>query len=214
MMRAFDFMILSWFAHCSPLLLGIRSAWSSHALQPKTIWYVWSCLWKAHHLVRSGLYGEAWPSLSNLFRTGPGKLWFALSGSVQIWPATFWSGLTCKVWFCLVSSGLLLSAWIWSAWEDLVCCWLVRFSLVSCDWFGLLGLVLYGPVRTGLIVLVQVLFGLARFNCDCSKLIWSGFFCFGLFGFCCLFLGWMSFVQGCKACVEGGKATRIGKQIE
>ncbi len=167
MMRVVDFMILSWFAHCSPLLLGMRSAWSSHALQPKTIWYVWSCLWKAHRLVRSGLYGEVWPSLSNLFLTGSGKLWFGLSGSVQIWPAAFWSGLPCKVWFCLVSCGLLHSAWIWSAWSDLVCCCLVRFGLVSCDWFGLLGLVCMVPSE-------QVwLFG--------SVLVWFGLFYFCLF---------------------------------
>ena len=67
---------------------------------------------KGYNLVRSSLYGEAWPSLSDLFWTEPGKLWFGLSGSVQIWLAAFWSGLPCKVWFCLVSSGLLLSAWI------------------------------------------------------------------------------------------------------
>ena len=161
-MRVVDFMILSWFAHCSPLLLGMRSAWSSHALQPKTIWYVWTCLWKTHHLVRSGLYGEAWPSLSNLFGTGPGKLWFGLSGSVQIWPAAFWSGLPCKVWFCLVSSGLLLSAWIWSAcsiwfvvvWSGLV--WSLVIDLVCLVWFCMVpseqvwlfdsGLVWFGPL--------------------------------------------------------------------
>ena len=67
---------------------------------------------KGHHLVGSGLYGEAWPCVFDEFWTGPGKLWFGLSGSVQIRSAAFWSGLPCKVWFCLVSSGLLLSAWI------------------------------------------------------------------------------------------------------
>ena len=35
-MRVVDFTILSWFAHCALLLLGTRSAWSSHALPPKT----------------------------------------------------------------------------------------------------------------------------------------------------------------------------------
>ena len=77
---------------------------------------------KGHHLVRSGLYGEAWPSLSNLFRTGPGKLWFGLSGSVQIWSALqglvlsdlIWSGPLCSDLICLVRSGLLLSGQVWS----------------------------------------------------------------------------------------------------
>ena len=152
----------------------------SHALRNQS---VWSCLWLVHHLVWSGLYGEARPSLSVLFWTGPGKLWFGSSGSVQIWPAAFWSGLPCKDLFCPVSCGLLLSAGIWSAWSDLVCCRLVRFGVVSCDWFGLLGLLLYGLVWAGLTVWVQVLSGLACFTLVWSKLICSVFFCFGLCGF-------------------------------
>ena len=31
---------------------------------------------KGHHLVGSGLYGEAWPCVFDEFWTGPGKLWF------------------------------------------------------------------------------------------------------------------------------------------
>ena len=100
-MRVVDFMILSRFAHCAPLLwkLGLRGRVMRCSRIPFDVCL--ELLVKSAPF-RSSLYGEVWPSLSDLFRTGPGKLWFGLSGSVQIRPAAFWSGLPCKVWFCLV----------------------------------------------------------------------------------------------------------------
>ena len=38
-----------------------------------------ACEKRASFISVWSLYGEAWPSLSVLFRTGPGKLWFGLS---------------------------------------------------------------------------------------------------------------------------------------